>query len=597
LAFLNKESGNDMNSLKTAFAKAIAEHLGQDLLAVEGAIARPPDVKLGVFAYPCFALAKTLRKAPPAIAAELVGAVAAPEGTELVAAGPYLNLKLKPGVLARLAVTEALAREPGKAVTESGKGRNVLVDYSSPNAGKELVYHHIRSTVIGAALCRVYAAAGWNVIAVNHLGDWGTQFGKLIRMWLMEHNDDQAAALADLPSVTLATLNRMYVGFKPAAQEKPELEEEARFWFAKLEEKDAFARTCWECFIEVSKKELNKVYDRFGAKFDHFLGESFYEDKLVSTIARIEKAGILEESEGAQVVRVGEDIPPCLIRKRDGATLYATRDLAAAIWRQERFQADRALYVVDAGQSLHFKQVFAVLERMNEVCAKGCVHVPFGLVLGKGEDGNWSKVSTRSGTGSPLPDVMDRAAARIRETMETLAKNRAEQEGKEKDRFTPAELDALSEALGVGALVFNELKNRRTGDTKFDLDAILSFEGDTGPYIQFAHVRMAGILRKVSQLPDAATARWELLCEPQTEDLLSLLTQFGERIDAAVEANEPSVIAQYALELAEKVHSFTHHHRVLEVDATPERLLLVMAAKKTLAASLALLGLDPVERM
>ena len=586
-----------MNSIKTAFAKAIAEHLGQDALAVEGAIARPPDVALGMYAYPCFALAKSLRKAPPAIAADMAAAVAAPEGTELVAAGPYLNLKLKPGVLAREAVTEALGREPGRPVTVSGNGRTVLVDYSSPNAGKELVYHHIRSTVIGAALCKIHAAAGWNVVAVNHLGDWGTQFGKLILMWLREHGMDQEKALADLDKVTLSDLNRMYVGFKPAAQQDPSMEEEARLWFARLEAKEPFARRCWECFIEVSKTELNKVYVRFGAKFDHFLGESFYEDKLDATIARIEKAGILEESEGAQVVHVGEDIPPCLIRKRDGATLYATRDLAAAIWRQHEFKTDRALYVVDSGQSLHFKQVFAVLERMGEVCAKGCVHVPFGLVLGKGEDGQWSKVSTRSGTGSPLPDVMDRAAARIRETMESLAKKRAEQDGREKEAFDPAALDRLAEAVGVGALVFNELKNRRMVDTKFDLDSILSFEGDTGPYIMYAHVRLAGILRKVSALPDPAKARWELLCEPQTEDVLSLLTQFGERVDAAVEGNEPSVIAQYALELAEKVHAFTHHHRVLDVDATPERLLLVQAAKKTLAAALALLGLEPVERM
>ena len=573
-----------MHSIKTAFAKAIAEHLGQDALAVEGAIARPPDVAMGLYAYPCFPLAKTLRKAPPAIAADLVAAVAAPEGTELVAAGGYLNLKLKPGVLARNAVTEALAREPGKPVTESGKGRRVLVDYSSPNAGKELVYHHIRSTVIGAALCKIYAAAGWDVVAVNHLGDWGTQFGKLILMWLREHDMSQEKALADLDKVTLSDLNRMYVGFKPAAQAEPALEEEARLWFARLESKEPFARQCWERFIEVSKNELNKVYERFGAKFDHFLGESFYEDKLAATIARIEKAGILEESEGAQVVRVGEDIPPCLIRKRDGATLYATRDLAAAIWRQERFGIDRALYVVDAGQSLHFKQVFAVLARMEEACATGCVHVPFGLVLGKNEDGQWSKVSTRSGTGAPLPDVMDRAVACIRETMDARGTDHPEP-------------GRLAEAVGIGALVFNELKNRRMVDTKFDLDSILSFEGDTGPYIQYAHVRLSSILRKANRATEPSSARWELLCEPQTEEVLSVLAQFGERVDAAVDGNEPSVVAQYALELAEKVHAFTHHHRVLDVDATPERLLLVEAAKKTLAASLALLGLEPVERM
>ncbi|MCB9497533.1 MAG: arginine--tRNA ligase [Fibrobacteria bacterium] len=587
-----------MTELKTRFAQALATHTGLELGAVEAAIARPPDLALGVFAFPCFPLAKTLRKAPPAIAAEIVASAQAPEGTELVAAGGYVNLRLQPGILARQAVESVQAWQTTSRVSGSGVGRTVLVDYSSPNAGKELVYHHIRSTAIGAALCRMYEAAGWKVEAVNHLGDWGTQFGKLILMWLREHGMDQEAALADLPSVTLSTLNRMYVGFKPAAAEDPAMEEEARLWFARLEAKEAFARTCWERFIEVSIAALNEVYVRFGAKFDHFLGESFYEDKLEATIERIRQAGILEESEGAQVVRVGDDIPPCLIRKRDGATLYATRDLAAAIWRHEHFGCDRALYVVDAGQSFHFRQVFEVLRRMGEPCAHGCIHVPFGLVLGKGEDGNWSKVSTRSGTGAPLPDVMDRAAARIRETMVSLAEKRAlENPSREQDSFSDRELDQVSEAIGVGALVFNELKSRRAADTRFDLDSILSFEGDTGPYIQYAYARLSSILRKGGEVIAPEAARWSLLCEPETERVASVVSQFPERLDAAVEANEPSVIAQFALELAEAVHSFTHHHRVLEVDATPERMLLVETARRTLAKALTLLGLTPVERM
>jgi len=587
----------DLISFRTAFAKSLAAQTGLDISTVEASLARPPELAMGVFAFPCFTLAKALRKAPPAIAADLVAAMTAPEGSELVAAGPYVNLRLKPGVLSRIAVDAAWNWSTESVVTEAGKGRTVLVDYSSPNAGKELVYHHIRSTVIGAALCRIYGAAGWNVVAVNHLGDWGTQFGKLILMWLRDHGMDQEAALADLPSVTLATLNRMYVGFKPAAAENPSMEEDARAWFARLEAKEPFARTCWEKFIQVSIAALSEVYGRLGAKFDHFLGESFYEDKLVGTIARIEKAGILEESEGAQVVRVGDDIPPCLIRKSDGATLYATRDLAAAIYRHERFGCDRALYVVDAGQSFHFRQVFEVLRRMKEPCAEGCIHVPFGLVLGKGEDGNWSKVSTRSGTGSPLPDVMDRAVARIRETMAARGSEHPD----------PAR---LAEAVGIGALVFNELKNRRLVDTKFDLEAILSFEGDTGPYIQYAHVRLSSILRKAGDLPATESARWELLCEPETERVASVITQVPERVEAAVEANEPSIIATYALELAEAVHSFTHHHRILpggfttgedgtktELAFVPERLILVESARRTLAKALVLLGLEPVERM
>lgn len=573
-----------MSNRRTAFAKALASRLEQDPSEVEAAIVRPPDHRMGAFAFPCFPLAKAWRKSPPQIAAELAQSVHAPEGTVLVAAGAYLNLRLLPGVLAREAITEAWRLEVDSLVTESGTGRTVLVDYSSPNAGKELVYHHIRSTAIGSALCRIHAAAGWKVVAVNHLGDWGTQFGKLILMWLLEHGGDQAAALADLPSVSLSSLNRMYVGFKPAAAEDPAMEDEARAWFSKLESHDAFARTCWERFIAVSIDALQAVYTRLGARFDHFLGESFYEDKLVETIERIRSAGILEESEGAQVVRVGDDIPPCLIRKRDGATLYATRDLAAAIWRHDHFGCDRALYVVDSGQSLHFRQVFAVLARMGEPAASGCLHVPFGLVLGKGEDGSWSKVSTRSGTGAPLPEVMDMAVERIRKTM-------AERDTQLQDAV------AVAEAVGIGALVFNELKNRRLVDTRFDLDAILSFEGDTGPYVQYAHVRLSSILRKSSGALSPEGARWELLSEPESEAVLSTLSQFGERVDQAVEAAEPSIVAQYALELAEKVHSFTHHHRVLDVEATHERLLLVEAARRTLAKALTLVGLVPVSQM
>jgi arginyl-tRNA synthetase len=573
-----------VSSRRTAFAEALAARLEQDPATLEAAIVHPPDHRMGAFAFPCFSLAKAWRKAPPQIAAELAASVQAPEGTEILAAGGYLNLRLLPGILAREAITEAWRLGSASLVTESGKGRTVLVDYSSPNAGKELVYHHIRSTAIGSALCRIHEAAGWKVVAVNHLGDWGTQFGKLILMWLLEHGSDAFAALADLPSVTLSSLNRMYVGFKPAASENPAMEEEARAWFSRLESGDAFARTCWERFIAVSIEALQAVYTRLGARFDYFLGESFYEDKLDATIERIRLVGILEESEGAQVVRVGDDIPPCLIRKRDGATLYATRDLAAAIWRHERFGCDRALYVVDSGQSLHFRQVFAVLARMEEPAAAGCVHVPFGLVLGKGEDGTWSKVSTRSGTGAPLPEVMDMAVSSIRKTM-------AERDTQLEDA------EAVAEAVGIGALVFNELKNRRMVDTRFDLDAILSFEGDTGPYIQYAHVRLSSILRKAGRLPSPEGARWELLCEPETEAVLSVLSQFGERVDQAVEAAEPSLVAQYALELAEKIHSFTHHHRVLDVDATPERLLLVEAARRTLAKALVLVGLVPVSQM
>ena len=571
-------------ALRKAFAQSIAQALSRDPEAILAGIGIPADVRHGHLAFPCFSLAKELRQSPPAIALDLVNKIVAPEGCEVLATGPFLNLKVLPVALAKATVTAALADTD--VVSHSGADRIVLVDYSSPNIGKELVYHHIRSTVIGASLCRIYAAAGWKVVAVNHLGDWGTQFGKLTLMFLREHGMDEAAARAALPTVNLATLNRLYVGFKPAAEKEPELEDAAREWFRRIESGHPFARACWERFVAATREELTRLYEDLDARFDHFLGESFYEDKLPGLVTRLEKAGILEESEGAQVVKVGDDVPPCLIRKQDGSTLYATRDLAAATWRHENFHFDRCLYVVDAGQSLHFRQVFRVLKKLGDPCAEKCVHVPFGLVLGRTEDGGWAKTSTRMGGGTPLRAVIDTAIDKIRHIVAERST----------DIEDPA---ALSKALGIGALVFNELKSRRTSDSKFDLDMVLAFDGDTGPYVQYAYVRLCGILRKAGEgaAADPAKARWGLLCEPETVKLLVTLSKLSERVDLAVEQNEPSVIAQYCLEVSEDFHQFYQKQRVLDHEASPERLLLVEATRRVLNRAMRLVGLTPVERM
>ncbi len=570
------------DALKEAFAGSIARVLERDAASVLAGVGVPADLRHGNLSYPCFPLARELHKAPPAIAQELAEKVIPPEGCAITAMGPFLNLRVLPAALAKATIGRAL--EMTAVVSASGAGRTVLVDYSSPNIGKELVYHHIRSTVIGASLCRIYAAAGWKTVAVNHLGDWGTQFGKLTLMFLREHGMDEAAALAALPTVNLATLNRLYVGFRPAAEKDPSLEDAAREWFHRIETGHPFAHACWERFVAATREELTRLYADLDAHFDHFLGESFYEDKLPGLVKRLEDAGILEESEGAQVVKVGDDVPPCLIRKKDGATLYATRDLAAATWRHEHFGYDRCLYVVDVGQSLHFKQVFRVLHKLGDACADKCVHVPFGLVLGRAEDGTWAKTSTRMGGGTPLRAVMDAAVNRIREIM---AERKSEVEN-------PGE---LAKALGIGALVFNELKSRRLTDSKFDLDMILAFDGDTGPYVQYAYVRLCGILRKAGALIDPSAARWEILCEPETEKLLVTLGKLSERVDAAVEQNEPSVVAQYCLEVAEDFHQFYQKHHVLDHEASPERLLLVEATRRVLGTAMRLVGLTPVERM
>ncbi len=545
-------------------------------------ISIPPDASCGDWCLPCFMLAKKLRKAPKAIAEELAAQFPAPQGfAKTEALNGYWNFYAD-----KVAFVKNILNEIKEKGLEFGfakqKNKTVAIDYSSPNIGKELAFHHLRSTMIGNSLARIFKANGYKVERINHLGDWGTQFGKLIVMYLRENLPTDEQTLCNL---TVKELNKLYSSFSKISKEEPELESEARDAFAKLEKGDEFYRKLWSTFKEATLKELMRIYKIMGVDFDHYTGESFFEDKIPAVVEELEKKNLLVNSQERDVVLLEElDLPPCLIKKSDGSTLYATRDLAAALYRKEQFNFEKCLYVVDNGQALHFKQVFAVLNKMGYEWSKDCEHIPFGLILHKNEEGKWEKGKTRTGTASLLRDVIEAASAKIL----TLINEKNPELANKEDVATK---------IGIAAIAFNDLKNRRLMDVKFDWDAALSFDGATGPYIQNAHVRLCSILRKSGKSALELTFKSEELLDPSSYDLVKMLSRKEEKINAACENREPYMLAQYSLELAESAHKFIHNNRVLGSAEEGSRLFLVYCTQQILESVLDLLGLAPVREM
>jgi len=545
-------------------------------------ISIPPDTSCGDWCLPCFTLAKKLRKAPKAIAEELAAKFPAPQGfAKTEALNGYWNFYADKAAFVKGILDEIKENGPEFQFAEP-KNRTVAIDYSSPNIGKELAFHHLRSTMIGNSLARIFKANGYRVERINHLGDWGTQFGKLIVMYLREKLPVDGQTLSGL---TVKELNRLYASFSRIVKEEPELESQARDAFAKLEKGDEFYRKLWSAFKEATLKELMRIYKIMGVDFDHYTGESFFEDKIPAVVEELEKKNLLVNSQERDVVLLDElNLPPCLIKKSDGSTLYATRDLAAALYRKEQFNFEKCLYVVDNGQALHFKQVFAVLDKMGYGWSKDCEHVPFGLILHKNEEGKWEKGKTRTGTASLLRDVIEAASAKI---LTLINEKNPELANKEE----------IATKIGIGAIAFNDLKNRRLMDVKFDWDAALSFEGATGPYIQNAHVRLCSILRKSNKNALELTFKSEELLDQSSYDLIRMLSRKGEKINAACENREPYMLAQYSLELAESAHKFIHNNRVLGSAEEDSRLSLVYCTQQVLESVLDLLGLAPVREM
>lgn len=542
----------------------------------------PQETTHGNYSLPCFALAKKLRKAPKIIAETLATQIELPQGMSKVEPiNGYLNFFIDRTFLASSVLTQI--EEKGLTYGHSSSnGKTVIIDFSSPNIGKELAFHHLRSTMIGNSLSRIYKASGYRVERINHLGDWGTAFGKLIVMYLREGGSLEEEALNNL---TVKELNLLYGSFSKISKENPELENEARAAFTKLEEGDSLYRTLWSAFKKATLKELMRIYSMMGVSFDHYTGESFFEDRIPAVLDELREKKLLVKSQELDVVMLDEfDLPPCLIRKSDGSTLYATRDLAAALYRKKEYDFSKCLYVVDLGQSLHFKQVFHVLKKMGYDWNEQMHHIPFGVILQQTEEGKWEKGKTRTGTASLLRDVIEAARDKI---LTFINEKNPELENKEE----------IATQIGISALTFNDLKNRRLMDVKFDWDSALSFDGATGPYVQNAHVRLCSIMRKAGYTAKIEDISWETLTDDAAYELIKILSRKGDTIRKACETDEPSTLAQYALEIAEATHRFIHQDRVLGSAEEKSRLFLVQATQIILENVLDLLGLFPIRQM
>jgi arginyl-tRNA synthetase len=548
----------------------------------------PPSQDLGDLSLPCFQLAKQLKKSPPEIAAQLAQATwDLPWLQSVDTAGPYLNFKVNRSEFARLAVERVLQAGEGWGRGESGQGQTVIVEYSSPNIAKQLAVHHLRSTMLGQAMANLLRWAGHTVISWNHLGDWGTGFGKLLAAWeKYRSTDDLDSPPLEEREDPVSDLNALYVRFNQSCQEEEGLDSIAREWFRKLEAGDPLAVSRWKRIRAVSLHKFDSIYQRLGVSFDKTIGESHYEQGMEAVIAQLQDKGLLVESDGAEVVHVTDQMPPMLIRKQDGATLYGTRDLASAMERHKLYPFDRCLYVVDAGQGLHFKQVFGVLKLLGHEWANHLEHAEFGVMRLK-VDGAWKKGKTRGGQVVLLEDVLNQAVQ--------LATRTVQEKNPDLDS---QQVEQISEAVGVGAVIFSDMKAARRKDVNFELEKILAFDGETGPYLQYTHVRFCSILRKAAS-QGLAAGDGRLLEEAEELVLLKRILRFPEVVARAARDAEPSHLSQYLLELASEFNTYYAQHRVLGDDTSlsSDRLVLVGALKKTLGRGLQLLCIEPLERM
>ena len=578
-----------MSRYSRQFAERLAPVTGLPVDEILGLLAPPPQEGMGQLGFPCFALAKQRRQAPPAIAAELAAQLAEqlPAGgalRDVRAVGPYLNAFLDPAAVAAEVLPEVLAAGDGFGRRDLGHGAKVPVDFSSPNIAKPFGIHHLRSTVIGHALVGVLRAAGYQPVGINHIGDWGTQFGQLLAVW-DEQGDEQR-----LQDEGIGYLLELYVAFNERKAGDPGLQERARAKFKALEAGEPEARRLWKLFRDVSLAEFSRVYELLGIRFDLVQGESFYEDLMPPVIAELEAKGLLAESEEATVVDLSaDDLGVALIRKRDGTTLYLTRDLASADWRHRTYDFPRALYVVGAAQSLHFAQLKRVLELLGRPWHAAVEHVPFGLMRFKDR-----KMSTRTGDIILLEEVLQRAVALARQTIVRGAE--------EKDRALPpeAELDELAHRIGVGAVVFNDLKNRRVRDVTFDWDEVLSFEGATGPYLQYTAARIASLDDRLGR-PAAAEPDWSRLDRDGELALALAIDDLPDSLERAVASSEPSYVADNLLDVAARFSTLyaDRSWKVLSDDdaLTDARMALARAARQALVNGLGWLGISVPARM
>ncbi len=570
------------NPFARAAAEAVAAITGT--AAGDFAVTAPPRPELGDFAIACFPAAKALGQAPPAIAARIVAEFA--PTTELraaVATGPFVNFRADRDAAFRWLAAATLGDEVRLTPREVGAGKTVCIDFSSPNISKHLAYHHIRSTVIGHALVKLHRALGYRTIGINHLGDWGTTHGMLMAAYKKWPVDG---------ALDIDALNGLYVRFREAMKDDPALEAEGRAWFKRLEDGEAEARQLWQTFRDVSWAEFEAAYRQLGIEFDEVRGESAYEADMTGVVDMLAAKGLSSQSQGALVVEIPGEKNPLLLRKGDGTTLYATRDLAAALYRWNTYHFDRSLYVVDRGQGLHFKQLFAVLDMAGFEWAKRCEHVPFGLVRLGGK-----KTGTRTGNVVLLKDVFAEATDGVRDKIQAATKE------------LPAELlEPVAAMVGIGAVVFANLAPQRERDVDFDWEKVLSLSGDSGPYLQYSHARCASILRKGDAsvvLDEVTLVSLARLTQDAEWAVARRLLDLGDAVIRAAAACEPHVVAHYLLDLAgdfSRWYSSGNEDAALRVlcddpETRRARLALTAMVKAALAQGLGLLGLGAPDMM
>lgn len=549
----------------------VIDSLDQD--AILNLLEQPKSSELGDIAFPAFSLAKTERKAPQIIAADIAEKIDTAHFDKVVATGPYVNFFLSKAEISGQVIKEVIKDGADYGQQNEGNGENVTIDLSSPNIAKPFSVGHLRSTVIGDALSNIFRKIGYNTIKINHLGDWGKQFGLLMvayKKW-----GSQEAVEAN----PIDELLKLYVRINAEIENDPSLDEEGRLWFKKLEDGDPEATELWQWFRDESLMEFNRIYELLGVEFDSLNGEAFYNDKMDEGIQILEEKRLLQESKGASIVDLEDfNLPPAMIKKSDGATLYITRDIATAIYRARTYNFVKNVYVVGQEQANHFRQLKAVLKKMGFDWSDDMIHVDFGLVTK-----NRQKLSTRKGNIILLEPTLLEAISRAKSQIE--AKN-PDLENKE----------AVARAVGVGAVKFYDLKTDRRNGYDFDLEAMVSFEGETGPYIQYAYARIQSILRKANFQPDAAATY--SLNDPESWEIIKLLQDFGRVVKRAADNYEPSLIAKYAISLAQAFNKYYAHTRIL--DESPERdsrLALSYSTAVVLKEALRLLGVEAPEKM
>ena len=569
-----------MLDFKEVIAQTISDFIKIDKTQITNYIEIPPNSDLGDFALPCFKLAKDLHKSPQVIASEIKNNIQLEkniiEKIEIV--GGYLNIYINRATLIKEVLTEVLEKKELYGSSNIGQGKNVVIDYSAPNIAKPFHIGHLRSTVIGGALYKIYNFLGYNSVGINFLGDWGLQFGKVMAgydMWKNEY---------DFTENEIQSILKIYIRFNQEEKEKPELTDIAREYFKRLEQGNEKEVKTWEWIRKISLDNYAKTYKLLNSKFDSYNGESYYNDKMESVVKELKDKGLLKESEGAQVVDLSEyDMPPCIVITSAGTTIYATRDLAALKDRMNTYNFDKAIYVVGNEQALHFKQVFKVFELMGyEKSAKNCTHVPFGLVVDK----NGEKIGSRKGNSIFLEDILNEAIEKVTDIIN-------EKNSNIEDKIETAR------KIGIGAIIFNDLSNNRIKDEIFDWDTIFNFQGETGPYIQYIYVRTKSVLEKTEYRPNLTEVDFTKLQEHEAINTIKLLYEFENIIKNAADKNEPSILARYLIDLAQSFSGFYNEYKIMIEDKSLQnaRLCLTYAVGIVLKSGAELLGMEMPNKM